>query len=303
MSSAPTVQVRLLGGFELQWSLEAAPDIPTKKAQGLLAYLALHQGEAQARGKLAGLFWGDSEEQRAQHNLRQALSYLRKALEPVGVSFIEADRTTVRLATDLVQVDVLEFRRLASGEAPEDLAAAVALYRGDLLDGLYVKAPEFEAWLESERRQLQEAFAHALMSLAEAKRVAGDHQEALRLGQRLLALDPLQERVHRLLMVLYGELGMRESALQQFERCCRLLAEELGIEPEPETLALNEALRGKGGAVSHETAIPALAMVAPAAASSVPAWLVGACRRRVRRRRGGAPLDKALGAGLRAGFA
>ncbi len=270
MSSAPTVQVRLLGGFELQWSLEAAPDIPTKKAQGLLAYLALHQGEAQARGKLAGLFWGDSDEQRAQHNLRQALSYLRKALEPVGVSFIEADRTTVRLATDLVQVDVLEFRRLASGEAPEDLAAAVALYRGDLLDGLYVKAPEFEAWLESERRQLQEAFAHALMSLAEAKRVAGEHQEALRLGQRLLALDPLQERVHRLLMVLYGELGMRESALQQFERCCRLLAEELGIEPEPETLALNEALRGKGGAVSHETAIPALAMVAPAAASSVP---------------------------------
>jgi TolB-like protein/Flp pilus assembly protein TadD/rhodanese-related sulfurtransferase len=82
----------------------------------------------------------------------------------------------------------------------------------------------------------------------EHMRAEGAIQNAIILGQRLLALDPLQETVHRALMELYGELGQRLAALQQYHRCRELLASELGVEPETETEALHQALRNENNA-------------------------------------------------------
>ncbi len=264
-------------------------EVPTKKAKCLLAYLACHPDEAQPRDKLVGLFWGESEEKRAQHSLRQALTYIRKSFEPVDPSPISSDRVAVRLKLECLEVDVEEYLRLASSESPDDLEAAIALYKGDLLEGLDLKEPEFQYWLDSERRRLREIYRRAMQLLAETKRRRGDLDEAVRLAQHLLVLDPLQERVHRLLMALYADLGMREAALQQFKRCRALLADELGVEPEPETLALSESLRnnerGKPAEIEPSRASPApFAEVSPTKIMRVSSfgghgqryWLAGA---------------------------
>lgn len=246
MLPSESLHIRLLGGFEVSLPSDVRVDIPTKKAQGLLAYLALHAGESQPREKLVGLFWGDSEERRAQHNLRQALTYLRKSLEPLESSPLSTNRSTVRLELDSARIDVLQFLSLATSNVPADWLAAIEIYKGDLLDGLVIKEPEFQSWLEAERAHLHEVFCQVLLSLAESKRQSGDLKGAVRLAQRLLTQDPLQERVHRMLMALYGEMGVREAALRQYERCRALLAEELGVEPEYDTKALYESLRGNG---------------------------------------------------------
>ena len=63
---------------------------------------------------------------------------------------------------------------------------------------------------------------------------------AIQSALRLLALDPLQEPVHRTLMRLYMEAGRRGAALRQYQQCVSALGRELGVEPEAETKALYE---------------------------------------------------------------
>ena len=237
------LQLKVLGGFEARLPSGDSAEIPIRKGQALLAYLALNPGQVMARAKLAGLLWGDNGENQAQDSLRQTLAVLRKALSPMQDEVLRADRQSIGLDHECLEVDAVTFQDLVASGTPHDLETAVALYRGDLLDGFEVSEPGFEDWLENERRRLRDLMARALSALMEHKRAAGARQDAIDLGQRLLTLDPLQESVHRTLMVLYGELGQRQSALQQFERCRELLESELGVEPEPETAALYQALR------------------------------------------------------------
>jgi tetratricopeptide (TPR) repeat protein len=72
---------------------------------------------------------------------------------------------------------------------------------------------------------------------------------------RLLALDPLQEAVHRTLMRLYGRQGRRGAALKQYQVCVGVLRRELGTEPEAETRKLyQELLRRPAEAVKASDA-------------------------------------------------
>ena len=76
----PHVRLRLLGAFEVALSSPSSTSLSVKKAQALLAYLALHAGQHEPREKLAALLWADTAEALARTNLRQTLSLLRKAL-------------------------------------------------------------------------------------------------------------------------------------------------------------------------------------------------------------------------------
>jgi DNA-binding SARP family transcriptional activator len=131
------LSLTLLGGFSVR--SDAGPvSVPTKKAQALLAYLALPLGQAHPRDKLASLLWGDTADEQARASLRQALFALRKALP---VAALRAEGETVALDPARMEVDVAAFeRRLAEG-TPETLAAAAGLYHGDLLAGLALKEP------------------------------------------------------------------------------------------------------------------------------------------------------------------
>ena len=233
----------ILGGFEARRSSGEVAEIPIRKGRALLAFLALKPGEVVARSKLAGLLWGDHGDKQAQSSLRQTLTVLRKALGPMQDQVLRADRQSIGLDGAGVEVDALSFQDLIASGTPADLEAAVSLYRGDLLDGLELSDPGFQAWLEDERRRFHDLMAGALNALVAHKRADGARQEAIFLAQRLLTLDPLREDVHRTLMVLYAELGRRHSALRQYQRCRELLASELNVEPEAETEALYRTLR------------------------------------------------------------
>jgi len=235
--------LRILGGFEARRSSGEAAEIPIRKGQALLAFLALKPGEVIARSKLAGLLWGDCGDTQAQSSLRQTLTVLRKALGPINDQVLRADRQSIGLDGAGVEVDALSFQDLIASGTPADLETAVSLYRGDLLDGLELSDPGFQAWLEDERRRFHDLMAGALNALMAHKRADGARQDAVVLAQRLLTLDPLREDVHRALMVLYAELGQRQAALQQYQRCRELLASELNVEPEAETEALYQTLR------------------------------------------------------------
>jgi len=74
------LSLMLLGGFQARLDPGPALALPTRKAQALLAYLALPLGGAHPRDKLAALLWGGIREESARASLRQALFAIRKAL-------------------------------------------------------------------------------------------------------------------------------------------------------------------------------------------------------------------------------
>ena len=231
-----TLRVRLLGRFDVQ--REDGTLLPSLggKGQALLAYLALPVGKRHLRDQLASLLWGDLPAPRARRNLRQVLFGLRRALE--GGDPLRLDGDAVALDPAHVDVDVERFERALAEGTPASLEQAAALYGGDLLAGLVVQAPPFEEWLAAQREGLRERAIEALARLCALQRAAGAHEAAVDTALRLLALDPVQESIHRTLMRLYADLGRRGAALRQYQACAAALKRELGIEPDEETTVL-----------------------------------------------------------------
>ena len=236
------ISLALLGGFRARLDAGPALTLPTRKAQAVLAYLAVPLGQAHPRDKLAALLWGDRPETLARKSLRQTLFIIRRALADQTSAWLDLDGGALALNPAAVDVDVSRFEhRLADG-TPAALAEAVTLYQGDLLQGLAVEEPLFEEWLMLERERLREAALEGLARLLAHQRGTGANEAAVQTGLRLLALDPLQESCHRALMQLYARLGRRDAALRQYQQCVDVVRRELHTEPEAETSALYQQI-------------------------------------------------------------
>ncbi len=230
------LSLKLLGGFLLRAD-DRPRALPARKAQALLAYLAVRAGRAHARETLTGLLWADVGERQARQSLRQTMVRLRRVLAANPRALL-AQGDTVTLTPAALDLDVSAFERLVRRGTPEALESAVALYQGPLLDGVHVAAPAFEEWLEVERARLDELAVDALRRLVERHGKAGRVEPAAHAAARLLAIDPLQEEVHRTLMRLYVRQGRRAAALRQYQACVAILQKELGVEPEAQTKRL-----------------------------------------------------------------
>jgi DNA-binding SARP family transcriptional activator/predicted ATPase len=273
-SATPQAMARLtlalFGGFQGHLGASTPLTLPTRKTQALLAFLALPPGRSHARAKLASLLWGGMREPQARNGLRQALFTLRKALGAEPPALL-TDGESVALAPTAVEVDVAEFERYVAEDTPAALERAGDLYRGELLEGLALQEAPFEEWLFAERERLRELALGALARLFRHQRTAGASQAALQTALRLLALDPLQEPVHRAVMRLYLLLGRRASALRQYQICLGVLQRELDLEPETTTKQLyQEILRQRPSPAATDLEPSAAAPVVPPEARTVP---------------------------------
>src|SRR5262245_59458593 len=148
------LELTLLGGFRARVDAGAPLALPTRKAQALLAYLAVPLGRPRARDKLAALLWGDMRQPQARASLRQALTGIRRVLGGLDAMRVEAE--TIALDPAAVAVDALDFEQSATAETIESLERAVALYQGDFLAGLTLDEAPFEEWLLTERERLRD---------------------------------------------------------------------------------------------------------------------------------------------------
>ncbi len=245
-------------------------DLDTRKATALLAYLAL-SGERQTRDTLAALLWPEFDGPRARAALRRTLSVLKTA---VGEQALAVTRETIGLVTSAAWCDVWEFRRLLALEnGTPSLETAVHLFRGDFLAGFSLRdSIPFDDWQVWQAENLRRELETALAVLVAESIARGDYAAALPLAHRWLSLDTLREEVHRTLMELYALSGQPNAALRQYRDCVRILDEELGVAPLPETTALHEAIQ------SNRISVPAApppprASVTPPPAAALP--LVG----------------------------
>ncbi|HUW12110.1 MAG TPA: AAA family ATPase, partial [Anaerolineae bacterium] len=200
-----------------------------------MAYLALHRQAPQSRERLAELFWGDRPERRARRSLATALWHIRRCLP--NEAFLLSDVKSAQFDPEAdLWLDVAEFESLVARRDVLSLQSAVALYRGDFLDGFY------DDWVLNERYRLETLFSEALALLMTDLEVQGDEDGALVIALRLLQHDPLREDAHRLAMRVLCRLGQRNAALEQYRRCQEVVRQELGAEPMPETTELHQAI-------------------------------------------------------------
>jgi predicted ATPase/DNA-binding SARP family transcriptional activator len=238
--------------------------IGRRKALALLAYLAVEGSSRSAdasvsvhsRDTLATLLWPEYDQSRARADLRRTLSLLNRML---GDEWIAADRETAGLDpnADLwLDVDAVQ-ERLAEceghGHATTEACAecvplleeAVAVYRDDFLAGFTLKdSLAFDEWQFFQTQGLRDDLARALERLVRYHGDLDEYEAAIAYARRWLALDPINEPVHRHLMALYARAGQQAAALRQYRLCEETLAEELGVPPSPETTALYEQIRG-----------------------------------------------------------
>ncbi len=298
--SMTRLHLALLGSFDARLDPGGRLTLARQKVAALLAFLASTPGRLHRRDTLAALLWADAPGPRARQSLRTALAELRLALAPVSSCLIERG-DAVGLDSDAVDVDVARFEALLANGGPAALEQAAGIYRGELLEGLRVAEAPFEEWLMAERERLRELALEALARILAGHIRADALAQAVQTALRLVALDPLQETVHRTLMRLYLRLGRRGAGLRQYQACLDALRRELGAEPEAETRALYLELLQS----ASSPAPPEAAMASPGLAEApavYPAPLVGRASDLARlgqayeaARRGGPPVLALIG--------
>lgn len=246
----PIFGLRLLGGFAANIGTDpsSALRISSRKGCALLAYVAMRPDQGVGREQLADLLWGDRSTQHARQALRQCLASLRRDLPSRCSEVLVLEGERVRLNSQLLAVDALEFIALSRSSEPADVERAVGLYGGEFLSELNVNAEPFEEWACAERSRLAGLAAQCLRSCAERMSGLGRGEQAIELAERLVALDPLREDWQRLVLRLYATHRGPEAALAQARIVSALLKKTLDVAPDSETLALIESIRrGEAG--------------------------------------------------------
>jgi DNA-binding SARP family transcriptional activator len=227
------VRLTLLGGFRLVVGDAVLPVPPA--AQRLVAVLAL-TGPA-SRARVAGTLWPESPQVQAMTNLRHVMWKLQNAVtDPPPVA------TTVRGELHLapwVSVDVQQlvedsYGLLHEGRLPQDPGTI-----GVLRSGPCELLPDWdEEWLQDERERLRHLRLHVLESWAEALAQWGRFGLALDVALVALRSDVLRESAHRTVIKVHRLEGNVLEARRAFDTCRRVLAEEMGVTPTAETVAL-----------------------------------------------------------------
>ena len=229
-----------MGPPKVEWDGRPLP-IPRRQVRALLYHLAARL-QPIPREHLCFLFWPDTLDSTSRRNLSHLLTHLRRTLPSPEVLLTQSDR--VGLDPQQVWSDVVSFDRLCTiSRRVETLQQAVDLYRGPFLAGFSLpSSPEFEAWITREQRAWERLYLQALADLMEQHAARGERDAAIACAQRYLATDDLAEDVHRRLISLYADIGDRNLALRQFERCAAALERELGVRPLPATRAVYQAV-------------------------------------------------------------
>jgi len=199
--------------------------------------------ESISRDRLLGLLWPDCDERNARHLLADSLYVLRRSL---GDGAIVATSATLRLSTDILWTDIVEFRTALAEQRWFD---ALRLYRGDFLDGFHVRnAVDFDQWACAERARLRVLATRAASTLALEQEKLGQISEATIAAERAVELSPCDETCIRELVRLLVAADNHARAESVARGFVERLALELGISPSPETMRLFRDTRALGSA-------------------------------------------------------
>src|SRR5690606_14604632 len=212
----------LLGPFQLRYAGQSL-SFESDKVRGLLAFLVT-EPRTHRREVLATLLWPEISEQKARHNLSQALYNLRQVIASASeMIFVVTAKTIQFVPNACFVVDVLDFERIVQSvdqhphpyallcdECRHRLASAADLHQGEFLAGLNVAdSIVFDDWLRQKRDALRRRLIEVLGLLADSSEKLGDYATALQYLQHMLEMDPFAEETCRRYVRLLAFSGKR----------------------------------------------------------------------------------------------
>ncbi|MEU4555868.1 BTAD domain-containing putative transcriptional regulator [Micromonospora violae] len=232
------VQFGVLGPLAVTTDAGEPVVVPGTKVRALLADLLTNRNQVVSADRLIDDLWGDDSPANPAGALQVRVSQLRKALndaEPGARELVESRPPGYLLRADNVDAD--RFVELTRSTDADRLTAALALWRGDayadLADAEFVRA-------EATRLAEQRLAAHE--RLAEARVARGEHDLVAADLAELVARHPLREGLRAVqLRALYAA-GRQSEALDSYADLRDRLAEELGLDPGPELVALHRRI-------------------------------------------------------------
>lgn len=248
--AGPDLAVHLLGSFCVTINDVHVDEWHSARAPSLFGYLLIHR-QPWPREVLMEVFWPGVPPSASRNSLNVALHGLRRTLRTgTDAPIIVYNRGAYRIHPGVhLWLDVEEFEeRVSRGtrfeeagefdQAAEAYEFAAGLYRGEFLaDG------PLEEWATPIRERLRLKHLDTLDRLSNLHLTAGRHAACVNVCQRIIEQDSCREDAHRRLMRCYVMQGQRHLALMQYRACVRVLADELGVEPERATSELNERIR------------------------------------------------------------
>jgi predicted ATPase/DNA-binding SARP family transcriptional activator/biotin operon repressor len=240
------LQIQLFGGLALASDGAPITAISGMKARSLLAYLVAYRQKPHTRDLLAGIFWPELSDDAARRRLSQAIWQIRRGLESHPLLRIEGD--SVQFSPKFpVLIDLEEFNNHYALAVQSNLGAldhcvtCIQNYTGEFLAGYY------DDWIFLERERYRNMYLLILGRLITGYKGQGQYEQALAHARTLASEDPWNEEAHREVMRLYQLLGRYNEAQKQYEICCQVLEDELGVGPAPETEILANEIAGKAG--------------------------------------------------------
>jgi adenylate cyclase len=225
MVESAAFTLRLLGEIEVVRGGERAALPSSRKARGLLAYLAA-TGRAHRRDRLCTIFWDIPDDPRGA--LRSSLSRLRGVVDTPGRRRIVTEGNAVRFDAADCEIDLLAVRDLVAAGAEttstEHLERIAGSYRGEFVEGLdLLNCPEFQAWCVAEREEARRM--HVLILKALIERHAAAPEVALPYARTLVTVDVDEVSSHIALLRLLLAGGRQREAREQREISVKLLGE------------------------------------------------------------------------------
>ncbi len=221
--------------------------LPGRQGRLLFCFLVLNQGRPLARHGLVNAVWGDSVPEAVDASLNALISKLRRFMNGAGLNgavALESSFGSYRLQLPTGSWVDIEQAELSFHEAE---AAAInadmpALYASAIVAGAIARRPflagESLPWVVAQQARLRTLLIRTLDYQSTFHQWHGEWDVALKLAEEAVAIEPFHETGHQRLMRLLRDQGNRAEALRAYERCRRLLRDELGVSPSAETETL-----------------------------------------------------------------
>ena len=224
-----------------------AGELP-RRARQVLAVLAARHGKIQSKDALGDAVWGADLPGNHVAALEHYVSVIRRRLQPTGSAatwFIVTRGGGYLFDTGRSGLDLADLRALIrslDALAPGD-PHRLAVHSEILALARELPFPEdpYAEWAEAARSEVQFAAVVSLLELS-GNALAGDPPRALRLAQEAIEMSPFLESAYEAAMTAAVAMERPDEALRLYERCRRLLDEELGVPPSAEIIRLQRAI-------------------------------------------------------------
>ncbi len=243
------IQIQTFGSFSILVNGKVAHQRLGIPGCDLAALLMMNPNKRFRREKLVEMFWGHLEENKARHCMNTALWRLRTILginsrsdsrmainSEAGQIALQPSKSLMVDARELSQCVRSIWNNRDHDHDPVSFADQQSLLQAlELYQGPFLEHSDAD-WVIEAREYLQTLYVRGLRLLLTAYAQDARYEHALDCARLTLSVDPLRESVQRDTMRLFVLNGQRAEAIRQYQRCRRMLKEDFGVDPMPDTV-------------------------------------------------------------------